>query len=182
MKKSLDVSTTKKRAHGPLVVDLQTFAGLCGRSRSTLNTWLLSGMPTGGRGGSHGAHRIEVGPALKWLLDRAEVDAQEARDIANADPATAEALAAARLSKLRHESRLLELDVAEREGALVPAGDIEASWGRIVAAIKEGVLSIAAVAVQAGLVTPEHELELDTLCRDVLRDLATKGEQEAISG
>ena len=77
----------------------------------------------------------------------------------------------ARERKYAAEARLKEMEVAEREGRVIPAEEVEATWSLLVDATKEAFLNLAGSAVQAGLCRPEQEGALDALVRDALMAL-----------
>lgn len=78
-------------------------------------------------------------------------------------------------------AELRELDLAERSGELVPAGDVLDRWLEHAHATREAVLEIPRAAVQSGVIPATAEAALDDLVRDVLTVLAkaTTREQEA---
>ena len=76
--------------------------------------------------------------------------------------------------KLAAAARMAELDLAEREGELVDARDVEDQWRQSVVSIRESVMSVPSIAVQAGLIPTEREAELEAMCRDVLIAIAGK--------
>jgi len=152
-------------------VGLVEFAGGVGVDRTTAQGWLRAGLPAKHRHGRRGAHVIEVWPAVRWLRQHdAEVCAERVA-AAKSSPAAEQA----RLVKLQSDARLAQLSVAEREGQVVTADQVQDRWGRMATAMRERVLALPAVAVQKGLLAPEHEGALADLVAEALHELATRG-------
>jgi len=141
----------------PLVVGATKFAELMGIHTGTVKQWILAGMPAT-RGGA--VVRIDLNVALKWVRLRHERELSEIRERTDAEGGKERKTAA--------EARLKEMDVAEREGQLVRASEVEERWAQIINALRESVMAVAGNAVQAGLIEPRQEVELDELHRGAL--------------
>ncbi len=76
-------------------------------------------------------------------------------------------------------SRLLadrvQQEVRSRAGELVEASEVERRWSGMVAASRERLLAIPAVALQRGLIAEAAEDELIALVADALTDLSERG-------
>lgn len=151
-------------------VSSETLSELFGVHAKTVAAWIKAGMPVASRKGR--ANTIELGAAIRWVRERDAAVHEQQLEAARSSPD----LDALRARKLEAESRIAEAEADLVEGEQVAASDVEDAWSRIAMAIREGVLSLPSRAVQAGLVTPEHEDAVSDLARDVLREL-TKGEK-----
>lgn len=76
--------------------------------------------------------------------------------------------------KRRAEAAIKELELAERRGELIPAADVLAAQAEVADLVREACLGIAAEAVNAGIVPPDRERDLDAVVRRALRSLAEK--------
>jgi len=153
-------------------VSLTEFAELTGRHRTTVQAWIRAGMPVKrARGGARGAHVIDPGPAFRWLLERTEAACEERIAALTANPDAS----LARARKLAAEADLAELERDRQRDHLLPVDDVEARWMQVAVAVREAVLAIAGVAVQAGIIRPDQEATLDDLCRSALLSLAPQG-------
>ena len=150
------------------VLSLDEYSRLIGKHRTTVGRWLADGMPAVRRKGPHGAHQVDVGPAIRWILDRLEADLA-----ATAAPKESTKAQAARERKMVAEARLAELDVAEREGEVVPAAQVGERWAQMVMAARERLLVLPAVAVQRGLVPANREREIAQVVDEALQELAS---------
>jgi len=141
----------------PTAVTSTQFADLCGVNPSTVYAWTQRGLPT-----TRDAPLtfVELAVGIQWLRAQDAATITELRAARDPD--------GAKVSKLVAESRLKQLDVAEREGALVPADEVEARWIEMMTALREAVMASAGAAVQAGLVQPTQEGKLSDLLRDAL--------------
>ena len=149
------------------LVSAGQFAELCGVHHNTVAVWLKDGLHA-----SRVQSRVHIDLALGFLWVRARDQAAVDTARNRADPHNA------RGTKLAAEARLRELDVAEREGELVPAADVEARWTQMMSALREAVMAVPGVAVQAGLVEAAREADLEQACRDALTAVARKGAGE----
>jgi len=105
-----------------------------------------------------------MGPAFRWLLERAEATCEERIAAITASPDTT----AARGRKLAAEADIAELNRDQRRGELVAVVDVEERWAETMVAIREGVLGIPGVAVESGLILKTQGATLETICRDTL--------------
>ena len=124
---------------------------------STVANWIRAGLSVS-REGRTGMFDLAV--LLPWVRARDRRDLDEAKAASSPDVAKA--------AKVAAEARLREMDVEEREGGLLKALDVKDRWVQIVVSIREAVMAVAGVAVQAGLVAAEREDELETELRDAL--------------
>ena len=85
----------------------------------------------------------------------------------------------ARAAKLTAEAKLKEMDVADREGRTIQVADVEERWAQVAVSIREAVMAVAGTAVQAGLIKPTQEAQLETQLRDALILAAGPGGEEA---
>lgn len=96
-------------------------------SERTLTDWQAEGMPmllAGGRGASN---EYDSGAVVAWMLDRAvrKVRAESPRD-----------------ELYRSKKRFVDLQLAEREGALVSAAEVEQKFGRLVVNARQRLLQL----------------------------------------
>jgi len=145
------------RANAPILVTAGRFGDLCGVHQNTVTNWLKAGMPV-----DREDRRAMVNVALgvQWVLAKHEREMQALR--ARTDPE------GARAAKTAAEAKLKELDLAERQGQVVRADQVEADRTQEAMAVREGVMAIPGIAVQQGTVVPGKEMELEALCRDAL--------------
>lgn len=167
-----DLSSEAKEAVrlGKFIVTQTTLAFLFGVDRSTIATWTRAGCPVADTD-PHRPKEYNLAEVLPWIRARDRAAADEASS-ARSSPELDEA----RLRKLRAEAALIELDLSKRKAELIPASDIEPRWARMVLSMRERILSIAPVAVQRGVVPPEHEDAIAALCHEALAELSCGGE------
>lgn len=170
MTKRRATATSKPRKSiKPIKVSARDFAAILEVDRVTVWRWMGEGMPVlRRRGGEKGAHEIDLIAAVRWLRARDQAMHAEALEALRSSPELDEL----RKRKLLADARIAEANAAEREGELIPAGEIGPRWEKLVVAARERFLSIAPVAVQRGLVAPEHEEDLAGLAQDALAELA----------
>lgn len=144
-------------------VNVAELAELFGVHRHTVEAWVKDGLPAS-RGVTPGTPVLaQLRAAVRWVRERDAKRAEEALEKAReGDPDSSKA------RKLAAEARLKELTVAEREGQLVPADEVEAAWQQQTAAVREAVMSVSAVLVQAGVVQPQDEAKAEAALRDAL--------------
>jgi phage terminase Nu1 subunit (DNA packaging protein) len=154
----------RARVEGPLVVTAGRFGDIVGVHHNTVGSWLKEGLPAVRRGRRTD---VDLAAGVQWIRarDRRELEAQleELRQGRNAE--------ASKAAKIAAEARLRELDVAERQGRLIPADEVESRWSQMVVSFREAVMAVAGQAVQAGLIEPAGEGELEGICRDTLTAL-----------
>ena len=150
-----------------IIVSLLDWADFNDLSRTTAQVHRRAGLPIL-REGPGGKLEIDLKVAQKWLRERREAEWEERLAAVQGNP---EAMAA-RTRKLQAEARMAEANAAEREGELVPAGQVAERWGRMAGEVRERVLVLPAVAVQKGIVEPGQEAALAELAHAALRDLA----------
>jgi phage terminase Nu1 subunit (DNA packaging protein) len=156
-----------------ITVNLADFAGLVGKTRATLQTWVRAGLPVQRpRGGRRGAHQIALGPAIRWVLERMEAAAEERIAAVTARSPAAEA---ARTRKVVAEARIAEANAAEREGQLVAVAGAEQRYARLIGAGRERLLILPGVLVQRDLVAADREAEVVALVHEALAELAARG-------
>lgn len=156
---------SRRHAAGALEVSAGQFADLCGVHHNTVGNWIKEGLP---HLRSRRLTKIDVAAGFTWVRtrDRAEHETELAtlRDARGSEASKAARAAA--------DARMRELDLAEREGTLISADDVEARWTQIVIATREAVMGLPAIAVQSGLIDPARETHLTAICRDALAALA----------
>lgn len=166
-----EAPTPEVNENNVLRVGAARFADLCAVHAQTVSNWIRDGLPISRRAGRA---YVDLAVGFPWVRakDREALDAARSRT----DPD------GARAAKTAAEARLKELDLAEREGSIVQAAEVEARWSEVITAIRESVMSVPAVAVQGGLVEPAREADLASVCRDALvaavRARAPEGEDE----
>jgi hypothetical protein len=163
----------QKRPGAPITVTAGRFAILMGVHHNTVGNWIKNeGLPAKRRGRDTD---IDLAAGVAWVRarDRRDLEAELEALRQGRDPE------ANKNAKLAAETRLRELDVAEREGRLILADDVESRWSQIVAAIRESVMGVAGAAVQGGLIDPGQEVELEEMCRDALIALAPRAPKVA---
>ena len=153
----------------PILVTERELAAVYAVHRNTVSGWIKAGLPVKRRQGR--AHGIDLVVALRWVRARDQETAEERLAAVRATPDAD----AARVRKITAEARLAEVNVAEREGQVVPADQLSERWGRMTTAMREAVLAVAPTAVQLGIVSPEQEQALAQLHHDALRHLAERG-------
>src|SRR5262245_58396907 len=108
-------------------LSLQDFADLIGKSRGTVQAWVRRGLPVATPRGCHrGAHVIDPGPAMRWVLQHVEAEAEGRIAALTANPA----LETARAKKLSAEAQIAELNARKRTGELVEAEAVATRWSR----------------------------------------------------
>lgn len=168
-KKAKATAKTGPKKPRKYTVNSEALAEICGVHPNTVALWIKAGMPVSGRAGTGGrSNTIDLGAAIQW---RRQVDGHEFEERLAAVRSSPD-MDKLRARKLEAEARIAEANAAAREGELVPADEVVDRWSRIVLSVREGVLSLAPRAVQAGVLAPEQEDALSDLSRDVLRDLA----------
>lgn len=147
-----------------ILVSAGKFAEICGVHHNTVGNWIKEGLPAER---VRRDTRIDLDAGVKWVRarDRHDLEAEIAALRAGQDAEGAKA------AKVAAEARLRELDLAERQGRLLNADDVEARWTQIAVAIREGVMSVPGIAVQAGVIEPRQEAQLEALCTDALAAL-----------
>ncbi len=153
---------TARKKPSPWVVPVGTFAELLGVHRNTTGAWLKAGMPIRRRVGR--VTELDLGAALRWLRKRDETAWEARLEAAVSSPD----IDHARARKLGAEADLAELERDRKRGEMVQTDAVEARWGEMVHSIREGVMSVPGMAVQAGLIRPDQETTLDDLCRSAL--------------
>ena len=143
------------------------FADLCAVHHNTVSNWIRAGLPAKKEGR---AMMLDLAVAFPWVRARDRKDLDEAKAATSPDVAKA--------AKITAEARLKEMDVAEREARLLPAEQVAERWTQRVVTLREAVMSVAGAAVQATLVHPEQEAELEALLRDALVLVAARPAEE----
>ena len=141
----------------PIRVTIGQAAELLGVHHQTVANWTRAGLPVVREGRSG---MLDLAVMLPWVRARDRKELDDHKALVSPD--------AARTAKVAAEARLKEMDVAEREGKLLRADHVEERWTEIVVAVREAVMAVAGVAVQAGLIKPTQEAELETALRDAL--------------
>ncbi len=127
----------------------------------TMTRWIADGLPARRSGR---AQAIDPVAAVAWVRARDAEAAEERLEAALARVDPDSALGRKRMA----EARIKELDLAEREGQLVQADQVEDTWLLQVVALREAVMDAPAVAVQSGLIDTDKELALEEILRDAL--------------
>ena len=150
----------------PLSVSVGVFADLFGVHRNTVATWVREGLPVQRRRGR--VTDLDLAAGIQWMRKR-DLAAFEARlEAATSTPD----IDAARARKVAAEADLAELERDRRRGELVQTDAVEARWGEMAHSIREGVMSLPGMAVQAAIIRPDQEATLDDLCRSALTVLS----------
>ncbi len=127
--------------------------------------------------------RITIDPRLadlEWerLTDPAHAQTPDVAPTAGAD-VNAPDYHAERARKERALARLAEIDLAEKEGGLVPADAVLQAWTDMLRSARDKLLAIPTMVKQA---RPHLELpdvaEIEKQIHHVLTDLATDGDQK----
>jgi phage terminase Nu1 subunit (DNA packaging protein) len=130
-----------------LEVDQLRLAQICGVAPKTVWEWQAEGLPYVPRVRENEEHRFDTAKVLTWLVRREVVRAAGGETPKD------------RLARVQAER--IELDLAEKRRELIPAAEIERAWGQIVDAIRAELL----------MLPDRHELDLDEVKRDVLREV-----------
>ncbi len=142
-----------------LHVNAGEFAALVGGvHHNTVGNWIKDGLPVSHRKGN--AAVIDLWAAIPWLVarHRRELEAAKAANDPENDKGR----------KIAAEATLKEMEVAERQGTLVRAAEVEERWSQMMVAYREAAIGTAAVAVQDGLVALEQEPLLEKIVIDAL--------------
>lgn len=141
-------------------ITTQELALKLGVSPRTVSLLVADGMPRvkGGRGQNAA---FDEAAAVAWYL---------ARQGRNTDPGHSVAKETAQLKAVQR--RKTELEIAAREGELLPIDDVRRVWQRRMEALRAGLIMLAPQAVQRGIVAAERERELQDLVEDLMRELA----------
>jgi phage terminase Nu1 subunit (DNA packaging protein) len=105
-------------------------------------------MPSLGRQGR--THVVEIGAAVRWLLERERADAAVLATTANLDPR----IQAARARKYEAGAALRELQLGERKGALVEFSAAQQAVDKCGWVIRERLLTLPSTAVQRASAAP----------------------------
>jgi phage terminase Nu1 subunit (DNA packaging protein) len=155
----------KPMSHVPSVSQ-DVLAQIFGVDRRTVSRWIRAGLPAGKKGRELS---IDLAVAVQWVRTR-DAESTEARIAAvRANPD----LEAVRARKLTAEARIAEANAAAREGELLSASEVRHRWTSRILAARERLLTLSPVAVQAGLIQPAHERELQRLVNEALSELST---------
>ena len=146
-------------------------AVMLGVTDKTIRSWIRQGLPTeakGRRGGGQ-EHRVTMKAVMDWLLDR-----QQQRLTGK----SAQRLEDLKVRRLEVATREAELSLAAREGKLLPATEVEETWGRHIARVRSRLLSIPSKA--AGLVlgvrdTKAIQRTLESEIHEALGELGDAG-------
>ena len=146
---------------------------MLGKTPQTIRNWITAGMPAvekGQRGSGHET-RISMKDVLEWHVKRASRRAEQG-DLAQ----RAEEL---RVRRLEVTTREAELNLAAREGKLLPATEGEETWGRHIAQVRSRLLAIPSKA--AGLVlgvrdTKAIQRTLESEIHEALGELGRDGD------
>jgi len=147
--------------------------------RTTIDNWIKEGLPVEKGGPAGNVLQVPLKVAVQWARDR-DLAKHKAALAQLRQESDGEETAKAR--KLAADARMRELDLAEREAKLVDVAQVEDAWQQQVAAVREALMTLAAEAVQAGLVQPQDEGKVEDMVRERLVNAAAKireGEHEA---
>lgn len=95
--------------------------------RETVSDWTRNGCPVQD---TPKGERFELQSVMRWLYKR-KTTARTERSEADA-----------RKAKLEAEAKLKELEVAEREGALVPKATAIAAWRRVASSVRTALVAL----------------------------------------
>lgn len=143
-----------------LTCSQKQLCSILGLDRKSVNEYQASGLPFKPRSGPGESNSYNVAAVMRWL---------HLREIGAEGGESAHALLA------RAKTTLIELEIAQKRGALIPANQIEAGWTMILAAVRAGVLAIPTLADELDItpgIEPKRAL-LEQRCRDVLTELAS---------
>lgn len=155
---------TRPTTTDPRACSLQDFAELVGRSLPTIQAFIRRGMPSRGRRGR--THLVEIGPAVRWILEEQERRCEE--QLASADPR----LAKARARKYEADAEIREMEAARRRGELVSKAEVVAEGQRFVRAWRARLLALPRQLIQAGAVERAREAQLTTQIHLILTEIS----------
>lgn len=148
-----------------ILLNASAFADLVGVHHNTIGNWLKEGLPGRRR---NRETQIDMAAAVPWVIarQRRDLEAELALLRSGLDEDANKA------AKVAAEARLKELDLAERQGRLVYADEVEARWSQVAVAVREAMMAVPGQAVQSGIIEPAREAEMDQIVRDALSTLA----------
>ena len=153
-------------------VSASALARLLGVDRGQVTRWIAEGMPTLEAAAEGGAgHRIDVGAALRWRVERVEADAE--RRVAAAIAEVHGDAEGGLRSKEEAERRaawagahIREIDLAERRGEVVPREEVRATVAAQYAQVAQaltGAVSTHGTAVQRDVLGALRLLRLEAV-------------------
>jgi phage terminase Nu1 subunit (DNA packaging protein) len=130
-----------------------------------LTNWQAAGMPVRLAGARGEGNEYDTVAVVRWLLNRKEGKREKsARDVV-----------------AEHQARLLELQIAEKTGELVPQSEIRPAWVDLITSAKQALRSlparVAPLLAQADNADAMRDV-LDNAIEDVLSKLAADDEDE----
>jgi phage terminase Nu1 subunit (DNA packaging protein) len=135
-------------------------ARLLGITPDRLTKFVAEGMPVLTTGQGRGKFTtFDLATALPWLLARRAGDAEKTR-------------------YFRLQADRIQQDIRARAGELVEASDVDRRWAGMVAAARERLLSLPAMALSRNYITPAAEDGLIGLIDEALAELAGGGNAE----
>lgn len=153
----------KKKA---LTVTLTEFAALIDRSLPTVQTMIRDGLPTLGKRGRE--HRVDVGPAVQWVIQQIKARIEDELDSALGNPE----LVQARTRKVKTETQALELKLARQRGELVSRDQVILEGQTIVKGWRAKILALPRQLVLHGVIGPETESAVAQQLRDLLTEIS----------
>lgn len=143
------------------IVNKRALASILGISERSLTAWQVEGMPVQLAGARGKGNRYSTKAVIDWRI---------ARELEKATARTPRDQVAIR------QARLLDLEIAEREGDLIPRAEIRPAWIESTAAARQSLRalpsSLAPLLAQMQGADPMRDL-LDDAIEEVLKRLAT---------
>jgi terminase small subunit / prophage DNA-packing protein len=136
-------------------------ADLHGVVPGRITKWERDGLPVAERGTKGRPSQFDPQAVQQWL-DARESTAQTPDHLDLAQER-------ARLARLQADR--VALDIAVKEGQLVPASEVEAAWASLVLSARERLLALPSIALQRGVVDAAGEDQLIQLVRESLDEL-----------
>ena len=155
---------------GRPTVNRSELAVVFGVSVVTVDNWMKQGCPMVERGGTGGrSHKFDTAAVFRWRNDLA-------RESMNPDAQSAEEL---KLRKLRAETELAELELAEAAGIVAPVVDFERALAKQNAVVRQNVMTVPQRVVLS-LIGEKDETRFKKVLSDELRLALERAAHDAI--
>jgi len=140
------------------VVNQTELAEILGVSDVTLWQWQKEGMPIQERNLRGQSNSYDTAAVHQWVVDRAvkKVREESPRDML-----------------YREQTKLVQLQIGEKRGQLVPAADIEEKFERLVVNARQRLLQL--LAFMKGRLEPAAHAQLEEATHGALKELASYG-------